>query len=91
MARFAASREEFWHHSFEALAGMAYQAANASQSNGQNDSVVSPDDKERIKAALEKQKLDPHVVDSVLHAMNALDMFQHYREVAMRGRHPDRV
>lgn len=85
MARFAAARGEFWHHSFEAFAAMAHQAAQTSQSNGR--SQLSPDDKIRIKSALEGSKLPPHVVDSVLHAMNALDAFQSYREAAMPERH----
>lgn len=83
MARFAAARGEFWHHSFEALAAMAHQAAQASQSNCQGGVQVSAEDKIKVKAALEERKLPPNIVDSVLHAMNALDAFQSYREAAM--------
>lgn len=83
MARFAAARGEFWHHSFEALAAMAHQAAQASQSNALGGVQVSPEDKIKVKAALEERKLPPNIIDSVLHAMNALDAFQSYREAAM--------
>jgi hypothetical protein len=86
MARFAANRGDFWHHSFEALAAMAHQAAQASQSNGLG-MQVSPEDKIKVKAALEERNLPPHIVDSILHAMNALDAFQSYRDAAMTERH----
>jgi hypothetical protein len=83
MARFASARGEFWHHSFEALAAIAHQAAQASQSSGLGGVQVSPEDKIKVKAALEERKLPPNIIDSVLHAMNALDAFQSYREAAM--------
>ncbi|MDT3684097.1 MAG: hypothetical protein RO009_03525 [Pseudorhodoplanes sp.] len=87
MARFAATRGDFWHHSFEALAAMAHQAAHVSKSGGLSGLQVSPEDKLKVKAVLEEREFPSHVIDSVLHAMNALDALQSYRDAAMGERH----
>jgi hypothetical protein len=82
LAQFAASREAFWHQSVADFAAMADQY-EAAQSNGQNGCAVSAEQKEKIKAALSSNKLDPQLVDTVIHALNSLDALQHYRSMAM--------
>jgi hypothetical protein len=86
MARFSANRGDFWHHAFEAVAAMAHQAAEASKATGSASLQISPEDKLKIKTALEERGIPPHIIDSVIHAMNALDALQSYREAAMAER-----
>jgi hypothetical protein len=83
LARFAASREAFWHQSVTDFSAMADQY-DAPKPGGANGAALSPEQKAKIKAALENDKLDPQLVDAVLHAINSLDAFQIYRDMAMR-------
>ena len=78
MARFSADREAFWHQASEAITSMADQAIG-------NAAAVTAEDKKKIRSALEAQKLDPSVIDIVLHAMNALDAAQSQREAATQN------
>lgn len=78
MARFSADREAFWHQASEAITSVADQA------NG-HAAAVTAEDKKKIRAALEAQKLEPGVIDVVLHAMNALDAAQSQREATTRN------
>ncbi len=78
MAKFSADREAFWHQAFGAFKSMADQA------NG-HAAAVTAEDKKQIRAALEAQKIDPAIIDAVVHAMNALDAAQSQREAATRG------
>jgi len=80
LAQFAASREAFWHQSVTDFGAIAdqYEAA-------QNGCALSAEQKAKIKAALENDKLDPKLVDAVLHAINSLDALQHYRNMSMGG------
>lgn len=77
LAQFAASREAFWHKSAEDFSDIADQYEDAEC--GPDGHALSAEEKKKIKAALENDRLDPKLVDAVLHAINSLDALQHYR------------
>lgn len=86
MARFAASREDFWHHSTDAFAAMVQRSVGGPANYCEP--AISAEDKAKIKAALEAQEISPKLIDCVFHAMNLLDFFQNYRDY--RDREPTR-
>ena len=80
MAKFAASRESFWHHSMDMFAEMDRRSGRGAAALDQYcDPAISNEDKDKIKAALEAQKVDQRIIDCVFHAMNLVDFFKQYR------------